>query len=242
MTQGWGIEAGTSIYDADQAFDSTFGVAGIQHKQTYYDPWRSIDKRAQINSKMYDAMSKAPSLASTTYGTGTAGQALTPVFVDPQFVDQTRKLTPLVELIPRKATRGLTYDYNRITAKAGGKWKVEDAAQSEDVDTGSRGTVTIKYGYAVGRVTYPAIAGAQGYADLLQADILLKAQSIKELEEDTIINGDVDTYSTEYDGLIQSITTNSTALGSRDVTLADIRSELATTFNARGYVTLAVTD
>ena len=56
-----------------------------------------------------------------------------------------------------------------------------------------------------------------------------------------IINGDLTTNPEEPDGMIQLISTNSTSI-SASVTLVDIRAEIATTFNANGAVTLAVTD
>ncbi len=79
------------------------------------------------------------------------------------------------------------------------------------------------------------------YQNAMQLDLAAKTQSLKELEEDTIINGDLTTYSTEFDGLITSITTTATAI-SDYVTLADIDTTLATDFNNRGMITLAVTD
>jgi len=242
-----------SPVEAEYSFDSLHGLAGLKHGECYYNPWSfavggeidgtpagapKIDKRIEVGQKWMQKQS----IETTTGGAGTAGYALIPVYVDPEIVDQTRYLTPLVELIPRRASKGLTYDYNKITAKGGAKWKAEDAAQLEDTDTYDRGSVSMKYGYSVGRVTGPAIAAMRGYNDAMQLDLSVKTQALKELEEDTIINGDSSTYPTEYDGLINSITTNTTNKSSNYVTLADIRAELATTFNARGMVTLAVTD
>lgn len=208
----------------------------------------NVDKRAEIGRKyMAEEITKAPSMEVTvTGGAGTAGYALTPIFVDPTIVDQTRKMTPLVEIIPRRASKGNTFDFNLLSAKGGASWKLEDASLAGDVDTYSRSSTVIKYGYSIGRVTGPMMASARHYMDAMAQDISVKVAALKELEEDTIINGDVSTYVTEYNGLINGISTNTLAAGngtgSVNITLADIRIEEAVCFNARGQVSLAVTD
>ena len=229
----------------------------LKNGECYYNPWKFgvggndgtpgasplMDKRVNIGKKfLQNVVSKAPSISTTTGGAGTAGYALIPIFVDPSIVDQTRYLTPVVELVPRRAVRGTTYDYNKLTAKGGAVWLGEDGSMNDQVDTFVRASVGMKYGYAVGRVTGQSIAGMQGFNDARSLDLSVKVQSLKELEEDTIINGDSSTYSTEFNGLIDSITTNTTNLSNVNVTLADIRAEFATTFNAKGMVTLVVTD
>lgn len=248
----WGAGPSESPQDIADRFHSH-----LKHGECYYNPWQfgiggddglpsaspKMDKRAEIGRKfMSDMMTKAPSINTSTGGAGTAGTALIPVYVDPNIVDQTRYHTPMVELIPRRASRGSTFDYNKITAKGGAVWLGEDGEMTDQVDTYDRASVSIKYGYAVGRVTGPSIAAMRGYKDAEALDLSVKVTSIKELEEDTIINGDATTYTTEYDGLINSITTNTTNLSSAYVTLADIRAELATCYNAKGMITLAVTD
>ncbi len=219
------------------SFEKSFGSI-VKHKETYYNPWLKVDKRASVGM---DYIAKA-SINTTTGGAGTAGYALIPIFVDPVVVDQTRFLTPVVELLPRKAVKGTTYDYNKLIAKGGASWKIEDANMADDVDTYDRVSVPIKYGYSVGTVTGQSIVGMAGFNDAQAMDLAVKVQALKELEEDTIINGDVSTYSTEYDGLINSITTNTTDKSSAYVTLADIRAELATTYQAKGMTNLCITD
>jgi len=63
-----------------------------------------------------------------------------------------------------------------------------------------------------------------------------------ELAEETIINGDSSTNPEEYTGLISSITTNTTDLSGGLPTLAQIRAEFATVYNANGQTVLCVTD
>ena len=235
---------------AEVIFDRGFGGALQVEKDNfggesalYYDPFVEFDKRPEICKAMIEKAVKLQkqSIDTQTGGAGTAGTALIPVYVDPQVVDRTRRLTPLTELFPRRAVRGLTYDYIPLTAKGGAAWNFEDASQPDQVDTYTRNSVAIKYLYAVGRVTGPSIAAMRGFIDPTQLDLAVKTQSIKEAEEDMIINGDASTNPEEPDGMIQLISSNTTAI-SASVTLVDIRAEIATTFNANGAVTLAVTD
>jgi len=235
----------TSSQKAYEAYEKSF--ADLPHETKYYDPWNGVDMRKDIQVKLLkriESIRKA-SIDSQTGGAGTAGYALIPVWVIPGIVDRTRALTPLVELIPRVSNKGLTHDFNVLTAKGGGNWRIEDAALPDDTDTYDRVSVDMKFGYCVGRITGPAAAGWASWGDRGTAfaqDLAVKMRAAKELEEDAIINGDVDTNSEEYDGLIQWISTNTTNLSSTPVTLADIRAEFATTFNAYGYPTLCVTD
>lgn len=249
---------GAMNVEGDPVFEQFFGAMGVKHSEVYYNPLKmnlaevgstagaaaKIDKRVDMGKQWIAKQS----ISTTTGGAGTAGYALIPVYVDPTIVDQTRYLTPLVELLPRRAVRGTTYEYNAITAKGGAKWLQEDASLLHDTDTYDRISTPIKYGYSVGRVTGQAIAGMRGYADAMQLDLSVKTQGLKELEEDTIINGDVDTYATEYNGIIQIITDDATAyankvnMSSAYVTLEDIRTAIAYCFQDRGYITLGITD
>jgi len=223
--------------DAEYAFEKSFGTS-VSNDETYYDPWMGIDKRKEIGKHLLEKAT----ITTTTGGAGTAGYALIPVWVDPQVVDRTRRLTPLVELIPRRAVKGTTYDYNVLTAKGGAAFLGEDAALADQDDTYDRASIAIKYLYAVGRVTGPAIAGMRGFNDALSMDLQVKIASVKEAEENEIVNGNTTTNPNGYQGLIQTISTNTTDLSSNYVTLTNIRTELATTFNANGLVTLCVTD
>ena len=226
--------------DEDVMFASSFGSM-VKHKQEYYNPFTGTDLRKDIASHL---IQKGPSINTGTGGAGTAGFAMIPVFVIPEVVDRTQAQTPLVALTPRRANRGMTHDYNALTAKGGANFRIEDGGLPEDIDTYTRESVSIKFGYSVGRLTGPALAGwaTTGRGDGFAADLAVKTTALRELEENTIINGDATTNTEEYDGFIQTITTNSTALGGVAVSLADIRAEFATTFNAFGFPTLCVTD
>lgn len=253
---------------ADDIFKAAFGE-GVAHGQTIFDPHmaktfnpssmkldKSVRPEVQIGKKLIKSlMEKKATLEKAgasidagltggigTGGAGTAGSALIPVWVDTEIVDRDMYETPLRTMIRRIAMRGKTYDYNALTAKGGASWKVEDASLGEDIDTYDRISLTVKYGYSIGRITNQAVAAMNGYVDATALDLRAKTQALFELEEDTIINGDATTYPTEFDGLIQTITTNTTNLSNTKPSLSDIRGELATTYQAKGRTDLVVTD
>lgn len=216
------------------------------YSKEYYNPFSRVDKRMEIAKRSYDAqkamgINKA-SIDSQTGGAGTAGTALVPVYPDPNIVNRTIRMTPLRNMTPRRAVRGLTYDYIPLTAKGGAFWAAEGGALNEVVDTYERVSVPIKFLYAKGLISGPAIAGMRGFIDPAQLDLGVKTDSIYEAEEDALINGDASTSPLEPSGMIKLISTNTTDRSGGNVTLPLIRAEIATTFNALGFPTLAITD
>ena len=204
----------------------------------YWNPWNKINRIPEIR----EAMLQKISIDTQTGGAGTAGTALIPVYVDPQIVDRTVRETPLRSVLPRRATKGMTYDYIPLTAKGGAAWAAENAAIADQVDSYDRETVAIKFLYAKGRISGPAVAGMRGFIDPTQLDLTVKTVSIMEAEEDAIVNGDSSTNPEEFNGLIQGITTNTTNLAGAQPTLAQVRAEFATSYNANGVINLGVTD
>jgi len=206
----------------------------------YYNPFDRVDKRMEIAKSTYEI--NKVSIDSQTGGAGTAGTALVPVYPDPSVVDRTSRLLPFRAMVPRRAVKGLTYDYIPLTAKGGAFWAAENGALSAVEDTYDRISVAIKFLYAKGSISGPAIAGMRGFIDPTQLDLSVKTISIYEAEEDALINGDASTTVYEPNGMIQLITTNTTDRSGGLPTLPLIRAELATTFNANGNVNLAITD
>jgi len=204
----------------------------------YYNPMNRIS----YTDNLYKAKLAKASIDTQTGGPGTAGTAMIPVYPDNQGVDRTIRETPLRNMISRRAVKGLTYDYIPKTSQAGAAWAAESATIVDQVDVYDRVSVGIKYLYAKGRITGPSIAAMRGFIDPSQLDLASKTKAIREAEEDMIINGDAGTNPEEPTGLIVGITTNTTNKSGATVKLADIRSELTTTFNANGDVTVAVTD
>jgi len=197
-------------------------------------------------------------------GAGTAGYALVPVYVDPRIVDQSRKYTPLVEVIPRVTNQGLTADYNIITAKGAAVTANPDAALTEADDTYDRQSKAIKYLYSVGRVLGPIqaampsyilegfqptgagnVAGSTfapaGVPNAKQIEVLMKARAMKELEENLIVNGAIATDATQYDGIVAlQSTTNKTDLNSAALTWDDVEDTVQAAFDLGGRPKLAI--
>jgi len=230
-------------YEADFTFNKVFGAAGVLSGQTYSDPINKVDLRPQMYKTLSDQglISKAPSIGHTSGGTFT-NYGLMPSFLDSEIVDSTMYQTPLVYWIRRKAVRGRSYVYNTLTAKQGADWLGDDAPLADQVDTRGTESVVMKFLYAVGRVTGPALASGSAYINLLSEDLRGKVASMNEALENEIINGNTTTNALGFQGLIQSITTNTTDLSGAAVTLQNIRDELATTYQAKGETDVVVTD
>jgi len=238
---------GMSEGEANFHFDNMFGKAGLVDKQLYYPGMqriydgskKSCDTGLQEIGKM---LSKAPSIDTTSGGTYTA-YGLQPAFVDTTIVDRTIRETPLVKLLPRRASRSLKYVYNVITAKKGAVFLLDDGSLSEQVDTRTTSYVDMKYLYGVGRITNPALAGANAsYINLFGEDVRVKMASMNEALEDEIINGDDSTDAAGFDGLIASITTNTTDNSGAEITLDLLREDFNTSFEANGLIDLVITD
>ena len=241
------------------AYQHSFGA--LKDQTRYADAWSETDYRP----KLLELMSVGQkALESTTGGAGTAGYAMVPIYVDPRIVDVTRKFTPLVELIPRVTNQGLTADYNKITAKGGGYTAEEDAGLAETNDTYDRTSVPIKFLYAVGRVTGQMQAAMPSYIlegfqptgeglgggspfspagvpNAKQLEVIMKAREMRELEENLIVNGSINSDATQFDGIvIQQDTTNVVDLDGAALTWDDIETAVRTAFDNGGRPKLAV--
>ena len=241
------------------AYSHSFG--SMSHKTSYVNGWAGVDARPALKAA-FDMGFKA--MTTTTGGAGTAGYAMIPIYLDPRIVDTTRKFTPLVELIPRVTNQGTTADYNIITAKGGAYVAAEDAALPETTDTYDRASTAIKYLYAVGRTTgqsqaaYPSYilegfqptgaglgAGdpfsASGAPNAKQLEVIMKARSLREKEEDLIINGDASTTATEFSGIVKlQSTTNVVDLNAAALTYDDIETAVRYAWDDGGRPKIAV--
>jgi len=201
-------------------------------------------------------------LNTQTGGAGTAGYALIPVYVDDKIIDQSRKSTPLTEIIPRVTNRGMTADYNVITDKGDAFTYAEGSALATVDDTYDRGSVGIKSIGVVGEVTGQAQAAIPGYVlsqfapgstnevqpsvsqaapNGMQLEVLVKARSLKEKEEDLIVNGDASTTSTEFSGFIKLIgTTNKVDKNTTPLDLEDINTAIQYAIDDGGRPNFAV--
>jgi len=230
--------------------------AGFQMKGVEYSGATTME---DIKIKHSEIAQKA--LTTSAGGSGTAGYAMVPIFVDPRVVDTTRKYTPLVELVPRVTNQGMYADYNQLTAKGGAVTALEDAALSETNTTYDRQSTAMKFIYAIGRVTGPAIAampswtlggltsagGATGpFNDSVgtnakQLEVLVKAREIREKEESLIVNGDASTTATEFSGIVTLMSsTNTVDKNTSALSLDDIDTAVQYAFDDGGRPNLAV--
>lgn len=213
---------------------------------------------------------KALSSTLSQFSGGTL-PVLIPVYVDPEIVDQTRRATPLVELIPRVTNYGSYAAYNVITSIATAQAVAEDGALTEQNDTYVRRSVPIKILASVGRVTEFMVEASRpylssgGYVDALSLDVRAKTLALRRLEEAMILLGDSTanwvepvnsttvsgTYS--YDGLYNLITNaNSNGLGGSSsyrtdnagaaLSISAIRTGIRTARTAGGEPNLMVCD
>ncbi len=229
---------------------------GIQMKGVEYSGSTTVDA---LREKLGQVALKA--LSTTAGGAGTAGFAMVPISVDPRVVDVTRKYTPVVELVTRVTNQGMFADYNKLTAKGGAFTAAEDAALNETDTTYDRESTQIKFIYAIGRVTGPAIAamptwilegltsagGATGpFNDAVgtnakQLEVLVKTREVREKEESLIINGDASTDATQFSGIVKLMgATNTVDKNTSAISLDDIDTAVQNAFDDGGRPNLAI--
>jgi hypothetical protein len=252
-------------YNNHSLYAHSFGL--LEDKSTYVNGWQSnYDLRGFLGKKAVEGMDRInqKALGPETGGAGTAGYALVPIYVDPRIVDQSRKYTPLTELIPRVTNQGLTADYNVITAKGSAYTANADSPLPEADDTYDRKSQSIKFLYSVGRVLGPMQAAMPSYMvegmtptgdgmrggsvfspanapTAKQIEVLVKARALKELEENLILNGDDDTDATQFNGIIdQQGTTNQNDLSSAALTWDDVEETVQSAWDDGGRPKLAV--
>ena len=253
-------------HSTNSCYEHSFGALGDETR--YADAWsgKSADMRPTLKSMVDIGFSRihTKALGPTAGGAGTAGYALVPVYVDSRIVDQSRKYTPLVEMIPRVTNMGTTADYNIITAKGAAFTANPDAALTEHDDTEDRQSTAIKYLYSVGRILGPMQAAMPSYMlegfqpsgagvspttsfgssaapNAKQYQVLMKARAMKELEENLIVNGDASTDATQFSGIVKlQGTTNVTDLASAALTWDDVIDTIQAAWDDGGRPNLAI--
>ena len=266
------------MYIENSAYEASFG--SLNNGSVYYDPNDSKetnDTRLKAlkdylfeNHPRYAAQLKA--MTSTSGGAGTAGYAMSPIYVDPILVDRTRKFTPVKNMLKRVTNMGRTADFNVITAKGGAFTAAEDANLTETNTTYDRMSTDIKYLYAVGRVTGQAIAAIPGYNlvgstiggsglgndssigtsfanNALQTEVFVKMRELSELEEKLLINGNATTSvygganGTEFDGItVTQSTTNEVTANDGPLTEDLINEAIQEAFDDSGRPDFAIAD
>lgn len=242
----------TDGLDEHAAYATSFG--SLHTKTRYMDGFQGIDLRAKAGFKATD---------TEQGGAGTAGFAMIPVYLSPNIIDESRKFTPLVELIPRVTNLGMFADWNNITSKGDAFVAYEDGAFPENDDVVDRNSVPIKYLYSVGRVTGQALAGQPAFVlegfqptgsglagssfgnvatgNAMQLRVTTAARALKELEESLIVNGDASTNAKEFSGIVKlQGTTNVVDLSGSAMTFDDIETAVRYAWDDSGLVKIAI--
>lgn len=270
MAQTGNIEEG---FAPATAYEQSFGK--MPNNTCYQNPYGLNFKSMQVDERdkekgllgkaymkgLEKFEMKAHSIGGLTANTGNAvGLSTIPVYLDPRIVDVTRKWTPFVEVVPRVSCSSNVYTWNQITAKGGAVALAEDAALTETNTTYTRQSTPIKYLYAVGRVTGPAIAaqpsfvlegmtttgsvgafGSQAASNAKQQEVLVKTREMRELQEELMITGDATTNPEEYDGIIQLMgATNTVDKDTSALDLSDINDAIQFAFDDGGRPNLAI--
>jgi len=207
-------------------FDSTFGKQGIREDVVYaggvdlksYEDSSKIVKSS--NKYVGDMLVKERGTATSEYASGTSFSStsgslpsLIPIWMSPDIINLSRKMTPVYELLPKQAVRGKFYVWNKKTyATTNAAFKPEGAPMLDYDDTVSTSVIPMKYCYAIGRVTGPMQVAGRGYLDAERTEIMDKSQALLQKLENEIINGNTSTDSNGFNGLLASISTNSTTL------------------------------
>jgi HK97 family phage prohead protease len=199
----------------------------------------AVDKRAggATFKAAYDAYIQKFTSTSTG-GAGTAGYALIPVYVDPDIIDRTRREIPFIEMLPRRAVQGLTYDYNAITTLTNAVTLNEDASLDDLTDVYDRFSVAMTYLYSTGRVSGPSIAARKGYVDALNLEVQNRTIGLKRYEDKLCLQ--TAATAPEMSSLADLILTNETALGG-PLTVSALRTEIAQCRDAGGVPNVLVT-
>ena len=172
---------------------------------------------------------------------GAAGYAYTPIVWDQAVIDITRKMTPMLGLIPKVTNKGKVAQYYRVTNRGAATWGAEDPALNETDDTKVEASEVMRYLRVTGRVTGVAQVAGAHFESSMQREVLNKTQSINEGVEEAILIGNNATNQYQHDGLQQILTSNSSSQGGA-ITLSAVRKLVSDCFNARGSPNLIVTD
>lgn len=227
---------------------------------TYSDGMRKYDIRADLAKGMMEksGMDLQKSASILNAAAGTSDKALIPLYVDPSIIDLTRRLTPLIELIPRVTNYGRTAEFNQLTQRGVGGFNVEDCAITEKDDSYTRKSTAIKFAYQGGRVTGPYMAASRAYLstnyiDALNLEVMNKTKTLRYIEEYTMLNGNATTSSTgytgvaapngaEYDGILNTTDINTQNAASTTIEISGstrgIRDAIRTARTANASATL----
>ena len=208
------------------------------------------DNREQVKAAL---TTSSPLFATGTNYTATSGSipVLLPTVVDDKLYDLTIRDTPLASgAIPRVTNQGLYADYIKRTALATAKWEGEQSTATPTIATYTRAASPIKFLRSFGEITGPMLVSSNVWKNAMTLEVEAHQRAIKELEENTIINGTPTTNDTDgsvtdaqaFSGFISLVTTNYEDKNDAELTITDIREGIVKIRQAYGHPNLCVTD
>ena len=232
----WG---GSAEIDSESLYKASFG--DMPDETVYDDGFNKIETMVNDTGDVVVDNQTLHKAVNVGAASGAAGYALTPIVWDRDVQDITRRLTPLLTLIPKVTNRGKVAQYYRITARGDAAWGAEDPALAEADDTKEEASTAIKYLRITGRVTGVAqIAGAH-FESSMQREVINKTQSMNEAIEEMILVGDNATNQYQPDGLQTLLTANTTDVAGA-VALSDVTELVNQCFIDKGAPNLLITD
>ena len=177
--------------------------------------------------------------------TGTAGYAYTPIVWDQAVIDITRKMTPMLGLIPKVTNAGKVAQYYRVTARGAATWGAEDPSLNEADDVKEEASEAIRYLRVTGRVTGVAQVAGAHFESSMQREVLNKTQSMNEAIEESILIGNNATNQYQCDGLQQILTAaNGSTYTDQNgaITLSAVRKLVSDCFVNKGAPNLLICD
>ena len=234
---GWG--SGGEI-DHQALYKMSFG--DLPDESIYEDPMNHVSTFAKgediVTQTGEGELAKAVNVGAAT---GTAGYAYTPIVWDSSVIDITRKMTPLVGLIPKVTNAGKVAQYYRVTERGTADWGAEDPSLNEKDDVKEEASEAIRYLRVTGRVSGVAQYAGQHFESSMQREVLNKTQSMNEAIEEAILIGNNSTDQYQHDGLEQQLTSNSSDQGGA-ITLSAVRKLVSECFVDKGAPNLLICD
>jgi HK97 family phage major capsid protein len=209
-------------------------ISGLQDP-TYYDPWRGIDYSPQDFIKK----NKIPAAerAIWNYTSGSIVQPVVlPTFLSDEYVYALPVDAPAYAATPKRASKGATVEYVRITAYGAPSayFVAQDTAPDYVSPTAARVTLKKAICETWGGTTGFLEASGQPYKNILEEAVgeRLKAMLSNALEDQCLNGGGTGNDAKGF--LTYQGTTNGVTAGSAAVTLTEIRDALKLAYDAGG--------
>ena len=138
--------------------------------------------------------------------TTTSASAFIPIFIDPTLVDIVKRETPYLSMVPKKTMAGKTVNVPRRTSGVTPTFNADDASSLSILDqTYGDINVTVKYLYAAGQVSGPAIKTSEQTLNLKQANIQHTFLDLQKYRESIMMRGVISNGTETWTGLRQTV-------------------------------------